>query len=196
MTSRPAVLSGLGVFRRSDGHAHGEGGKTVELATRCASDPEDTAKERGAGHDRAADRAGAVWFRPDPRAPSVARRFITTACEASGLHPDICATAALLVSELVTNAVVHAGTDVQMQVLPAERRLRVQVSDADPADPPQMLPVDPRTARGRGLRLVDVLATRWGVDTAPARKTVWFELDLMPSSDATASVARSVAAPV
>ena len=83
----------------------------------------------------------------------------------------------LLVSELVTNAVRHAGGEVvRLVVRHADGRLRVEVHDPgrgfelrEPAD-------DPVRASGWGLVLVDELADRWGVDSTPATR-VWFEID-------------------
>jgi two-component sensor histidine kinase len=83
--------------------------------------------------------------------------------------------AALAASELVSNAVRHAGTSIKLRVV-AGRRLRVEVTDSRPE-----LPVaprrGPRVLPGRGLTLVDALASRWGHTRGRRTKTVWFELD-------------------
>jgi len=119
-----------------------------------------------------------VELRADTRAPSVARRFISATCEASGIDPDTCATAALLVSELVANAVIHARTEVLMHVQPAAQRLRVEVSDGDPTGDVHVQPIDPAAMAGRGLQLLNALADDWGVHTTTTSKTVWFELTI------------------
>ena len=89
-------------------------------------------------------------------------------------------TAALLASELATNAVRHAGGqdfEVAVRRSAAERRLWVGVTDCGGHDPVVRRP-DVTTEGGRGLQLVGLLADRWGVrrDRATDAKTVWFEL--------------------
>jgi anti-sigma regulatory factor (Ser/Thr protein kinase) len=86
-------------------------------------------------------------------------------------------TALLLTSELVTNAVIHGHSDVQLQVCTNGGLLRVDVGD-DNSRLPRRQPADPNALDGRGLAIVELLATRWGVDEEPIGKTVWFELDL------------------
>lgn len=118
-----------------------------------------------------------IHLRPEPSAAAVARQLVTATCEASGISPEVCATAALLVSELVTNAVLHAGTKVRLEVHPAGSRVRVNVSDEDAQGPVQVKPRNPTALHGRGLQLVETLASDWGVSRSNATKTVWFELD-------------------
>ncbi len=83
--------------------------------------------------------------------------------------------AGLLVSELVTNAVVHARTDVTLHVTIRRGVLRIEVADGSP-----VVPVARHTSAlagtGRGLQLVDRLANRWGVQKSRGGKTIWFEL--------------------
>jgi anti-sigma regulatory factor (Ser/Thr protein kinase) len=85
------------------------------------------------------------------------------------------------VSELVTNGVRHAqlGDDavIDLEVAVEPERVRVQVSDEGPGfDPPTSWPPPPDSVGGRGLFIVNQLASRWGVDRG--RSTcVWFELD-------------------
>ena len=97
-----------------------------------------------------------------------------------GVPADLCQTAALLVSELATNAVRHSGAQefvVRVEFFPGEGRVWVAVSDTGRGEPLPRTP--PVTAEGgRGLQLVGTLADRWGArrrrDTG--EKTVWFEL--------------------
>jgi anti-sigma regulatory factor (Ser/Thr protein kinase) len=87
----------------------------------------------------------------------------------------------LLVTELVTNAVRHAGVgpdeSLQVDLWRWTRRVRVEVADpgAGPAH------VSPRPGSngvgGWGLVLVDRIAARWGVESGPSRHCVWFEID-------------------
>ena len=86
------------------------------------------------------------------------------------------ANAELLVSELVTNAVVHASSSpvVDIHVTPAI--VRVEVRDDDSTLPELRAP-DPQRVGGSGMYLVDQIASRWGVDLVEQGKVVWFELD-------------------
>ena len=81
----------------------------------------------------------------------------------------------LAVSELVSNAVLHARTRCTVRVEQHRDSVRVEVADQDPR-PPRRLLDDPDRITGRGLRIVDAIVDRWDVETAPEGKTVWFEL--------------------
>ena len=83
----------------------------------------------------------------------------------------------LLVSELVTNAVRHAGGEaVRLVVALTGKRLRIEVHDPGSGFELKPPPDDPLRASGWGLVLVDELADRWGIDHHP-RTRVWFEMD-------------------
>lgn len=91
-------------------------------------------------------------------------------------------TAALLLSELATNAVLHGDGDrfeVGIRFDAGHRGIRVAVSDEGDGTPLRQRP-DADDEHGRGLQLVSLLSTSWGVDTVPGAptKTVWFEVDL------------------
>ena len=97
-----------------------------------------------------------------------------------GVHPSLCQTAALLVSELATNAIRHAGGHdfvVEIRQFPDEGRLWVGVTD-DGAALPVLRTPDVTAERGRGIQLVSILADRWGAGRrrSSTEKTVWFEL--------------------
>jgi anti-sigma regulatory factor (Ser/Thr protein kinase) len=83
--------------------------------------------------------------------------------------------AGLLTSELVTNAVLHAGTPlcVTLHILPD--RIRVDVADGNPS-PPSLKDYGREAATGRGLTLFSTLASNWGVQAVEGGKIVWFEL--------------------
>jgi anti-sigma regulatory factor (Ser/Thr protein kinase) len=87
----------------------------------------------------------------------------------------------LLVSELVTNAVRHAGLvrgdRIRLVVEVGERAVRVEVHDPGHGFTPRPPRPDPARTSGWGLYLVDELADRWGVDGAGQGSRVWFELD-------------------
>ena len=84
--------------------------------------------------------------------------------------------AQLLVSELVTNAVLHARSATLVTVERNGTTLRVSVEDDSPAQP-RLRELGPEAVTGRGLLLVDRIAQRWGVDPRAAGKCVWFEVD-------------------
>jgi two-component sensor histidine kinase len=100
------------------------------------------------------------------------------------VQPAVCQTAALLVSELVTNAVRHAGGRefvVEVREFPEEQRLWVGVTDTDAGLPVLRTP-DVTAEHGRGIQLVSTLADRWGARRRrfSSEKTVWFELTYTP----------------
>lgn len=86
----------------------------------------------------------------------------------------------LLVSEVVTNAVTHAGSSCELAVrLVGGTRVRVEISDRQPAPPHLVAPVSAEQTQGRGLWLVDALAADWGVaPVSGAGKAVWFDVAL------------------
>src|SRR4051794_5636948 len=119
-----------------------------------------------------------------PEAASAARKAL--AALNGDLHlisSERLADAQLLVTELVTNAVRASTTDaVQLRVQATDKALRVEVANSGGPFDPATLPM-PTSLRagGWGLRIVDVVAKRWGVERTEAGVNVWFELD-RPSS--------------
>ncbi|MFD5218203.1 SpoIIE family protein phosphatase [Streptomyces tendae] len=96
------------------------------------------------------------------------------------LTEHLAADALVVVSELVTNAVVHAGTDVEVSLRMEETgTLVVEATDQHPSRAPRStdpeMPHDP-AEYGRGLRLVAALAEAWGITYRPGIKTVWARL--------------------
>lgn len=129
---------------------------------------------------RALDPAQTTTARAFPSTPGSAGAARTFALESvPWLDEDHRDVLALLVSELATNAMLHAGSDFDVTVAAAERtgRVRVGVSDNGTGRPAPQRPW-PLAPRGRGLRIVDELSTAWGVEWSDdgAAKTVWFEL--------------------
>jgi two-component sensor histidine kinase len=78
----------------------------------------------------------------------------------------------LIASELATNVVDHARTDFAVSIEGSEP-VRLEISDGS-----SILPAVAELAdgSGRGLRIVDTLATRWGVDATPSGKMIWVEI--------------------
>jgi anti-sigma regulatory factor (Ser/Thr protein kinase) len=109
--------------------------------------------------------------------PSVARRFASAALRRWGVDEHVVATEQLLVSEVVTNAIVHTGSEVRIDVHRRGSRIRTEVSDTGQAIP--VLGHPPlEHEHGRGLAIVDHLAAAWGSCPRAAGKAVWFELDV------------------
>jgi anti-sigma regulatory factor (Ser/Thr protein kinase) len=112
-----------------------------------------------------------------PAAPSVARLFVRNLCREWGAG-SVCDVAELLSSELVTNAVLHARSPVELEAAFDEKAvLRIEVYDHSPDDVTQNPSPPPAGAEGgRGLAIVARLACRWGVDPLTQGKRVWFTL--------------------
>ncbi|MGW7433669.1 SpoIIE family protein phosphatase [Streptomyces sp. NPDC054861] len=123
----------------------------------------------------------AASFDPVGRSVATARAFVRDTLQGWG-YAEVVDDAVVLTSELVTNAVVHAGTAADVLCLRSEDGVRVEVADRYPE---REIPVQggrtvahPDRENGRGLLLCAALATRWGVEYTPTRKNVWFQLDL------------------
>jgi DNA-binding NarL/FixJ family response regulator len=82
----------------------------------------------------------------------------------------------LLVSELVTNAVVHGGSEMDVSVMLTPDSLRVEVADHDETVPAPKDAVDDWDTSGRGLAFVASMSKAWGVQRLPGGKVVWFEV--------------------
>ncbi|MEW2247994.1 SpoIIE family protein phosphatase [Streptomyces sp. NPDC058733] len=124
----------------------------------------------------------AASFEPVGRSVATARSFVRDTLQGWGFA-DIVDDAVVLTSELVTNAVVHAGTHADVLCLRTEDGVRIEVSDRYPERevPVQSAAVSmgsPDREGGRGLQLCAALAGRWGVEYTPTHKNVWFQLDL------------------
>ncbi|MBL1065398.1 ATP-binding protein [Streptomyces sp. 7-21] len=112
-----------------------------------------------------------------PESAGVARRLVRSMLHHRwGLPPDVTDTAVLLTSELVGNAVQHAGAHVfGLRIRRRRDWIRCEVRDPSRALPCR-LPVRDLDVSGRGLHLVNMLAGRWGVDLLPHGKSTWFEM--------------------
>ncbi|MEU6589097.1 ATP-binding protein [Streptomyces sp. NPDC046881] len=125
-------------------------------------------------------------IRPDPAEVGRARRWARSRLAGSGITADepLAETLILLVSELVTNAVVHTGRPAVLRLcLPApaagecpSATVRVEVADGSSRAPVPRCAGGDATG-GRGLALVDCLADRWGWSPDGAGKSIWCELD-------------------
>lgn len=108
-------------------------------------------------------------------ASAQARRLVDEAVTAWGVSPEVAEDAALVVTELVSNAVDHATGPLELTVSRTPDGLRVEVADQSPAMP-QPRPVQVDSARGRGLIIVAALSRDWGTSPRAVGKAVWAEL--------------------
>ncbi len=108
-----------------------------------------------------------------------ARRFVRDSLR--GYDEDLVSIAELCVSELVTNAVLHVGSELEVRVTQEEKGgVRLEVRDGSDV-PPLLIPRSRGATTGRGLALVDTLATEWGVESlSNGGKAIWCRLAPQP----------------
>jgi signal transduction histidine kinase len=116
-------------------------------------------------------------FEGVPESVRRARRLALDTLAGAGTSGD---EAVLLLSELATNAVIHAGSPFQVTIRCRDDRLRIEVADGSRAVARRQR-FSATSGTGRGLALVDDIADRWGVDERGDGKTVWFELAVRPA---------------
>lgn len=114
-----------------------------------------------------------VTLPPDTQSPSRARRLVESALASD--PTEVVEIVTLLVSEAVTNAVLHAGTEVRVRIGHDGTAVRVEVADACPIEP-IVRHTSEEASTGRGMLLIDKLADNWGQRTSPDGKVIWFEL--------------------
>jgi len=138
------------------------------------------------GHVKAiGDLVATAAYQPERQAVGAARRFvrdIIRSWQRNGYGPgqeSLVDDAVLLTSELVTNAVLHAGTTMRVTCRLADGAVEITVQDYSPA---QLIPdrqrgtVPAERTGGRGLALPAQLASSWGVTYSPGSKAVWFRI--------------------
>jgi anti-sigma regulatory factor (Ser/Thr protein kinase) len=140
-------------------------------------------------------------IRPDPAEVGRARKWARSRLAGSGIAADepLAETLVLLVSELVTNAVVHTGLPAVLRlclprVLTERSTVRVEVADAC-GRAPQPRCAEGDATGGRGLALVDGLADRWGWVMEGAGKRIWCELDRCSAGERQTAMAYGAVAP-
>jgi anti-sigma regulatory factor (Ser/Thr protein kinase) len=111
---------------------------------------------------------------PEPtsatRARAFARERLSASCSQEALD-----TVALLVTELVTNAILHARTPLQLTLVPGPNLVRISVED-ESSEQPTLQRYEADAVTGRGLALVEQLSSSWGVDGTESGKVVWCEV--------------------
>lgn len=130
-------------------------------------------------------------FPGEPASVSRARRVVADALEGWGLD-HLVAEATLLVSEVVTNAVLHAGTEIELRIRRSEACVRIEVADGS-----SVLPAprhyDDEAVTGRGLRILSTAAD-WGAVEHNTGKVVWFDLGAAGAPGPTGAERRDAAA--
>lgn len=114
-------------------------------------------------------------FPATPASAGQARRFVESVLSATDLD-HLAYAATMLVSELVANAVLHTGTQLEVVVCPEPDGVRVEVHDGSPQLPTRKY-YSSMSGTGRGLLLVERMASEWGSDRTTEGKLVWFQLD-------------------
>lgn len=111
-------------------------------------------------------------FPHEPQSVPAARRFATSVLR--GASAETLQAVELMVSELATNCIRHTNSAFDLTIVRNGRDIRVEATDQAGGTPTMRSP-KPTDATGRGLKIVDMLSARWGVQPgASAGKTVWF----------------------
>jgi anti-sigma regulatory factor (Ser/Thr protein kinase) len=121
-------------------------------------------------------RSASIDLPPDPRSVQEARHLVLHVLRAWAAPQDQ-DDAALLVTELVANVIDHVGgdTSLTLELEASDDWLRIAVVDGS-AVRPVVQELSQERPRGRGMRIVDAIADRWGCDDHHGGKRVWFEL--------------------
>ncbi|WP_181806509.1 ATP-binding SpoIIE family protein phosphatase, partial [Streptomyces shenzhenensis] len=117
-----------------------------------------------------------VWRVPE--AARHARRFSRRVLRSWGVIDDAMDAALLVVSELVTNALIHTDGPVRLDLTLVEHRLRIAVADASPRSPVKPTSIGWEATGGRGILLVEAVSAAWGTVPASGGKQVWADLAL------------------
>ncbi|MFF8404271.1 SpoIIE family protein phosphatase [Streptomyces sp. NPDC014846] len=115
-----------------------------------------------------------VWRVPE--AVRHARRFTRRTLRAWGVERDTLDAALLVVSELVTNALVHTGGPVRLDMSLVNHRLRLAVADSSPRSPMKPASIGWEATGGRGILLVEAVSAAWGTIPVSGGKQVWADL--------------------
>ena len=114
---------------------------------------------------------------PEAISARAARRWAVAQVRALG-HEDLVDVVELLVSEVVSNAIIHAGTALRITLGPSPQGgVRVDVWDGSPARPRRRFGYSRTATTGRGTQFLEELATSWGSDRAEGGKVTWFRVE-------------------
>jgi anti-sigma regulatory factor (Ser/Thr protein kinase) len=115
-----------------------------------------------------------VDLTPAPESAAEARVFVERMLRTWGC-PGLIDDARVVVTELVSNVVRHAGTDIRVDVELRGETVRIAVADRAGGHVIMRTADPPTDVGGRGLQLVNALSERWGIDQLADRKLVWAE---------------------
>jgi anti-sigma regulatory factor (Ser/Thr protein kinase) len=115
-------------------------------------------------------------FQHAPESVTAARRFATQILQ--GVAADLLQTIELMVSELASNCIRHTNAGFELAIVRTEAEIRVEATDDAGGVPTKRTP-EPTDPAGRGLQIIDMLSSSWGVQRrSTAGKTVWFTVDV------------------
>jgi anti-sigma regulatory factor (Ser/Thr protein kinase) len=120
-------------------------------------------------------------FHPDRTSPAAARRFMEVELRRWGHGESVIENARLVISELVTNAVIHTRSPFSVSIASSRLKVRLAVHDGSAAIPKTDRRSQDAPGGGRGLQIVAAVADDWGVSPTQAGKTVWAELSAKPA---------------
>ncbi len=113
-----------------------------------------------------------VTLAPDRTATATARQIVERVCRAWHLD-QVLETAQLVITELVSNVVRHAGTEMEIRLSARPGALHLAVHDREPAAPEPAAIADPWAETGRGLLVIAALTSDWGATPTADGKVVW-----------------------
>jgi len=125
-------------------------------------------------------------FPSTPASPALVRELVRESL--AGAEPGVLEDVLVMASELAANAVMHARSPFFVHLHADATRIWLGVEDAN-TRMPRFAPVAQDSTGGRGLALVEALATSWGADRELGGKLVWFEVVLAPAGPRPAPVA-------
>jgi anti-sigma regulatory factor (Ser/Thr protein kinase) len=137
----------------------GDGDDDVAVLVACVCDAED-------------ELTAALAIRPEPGAVPEARAFVGEQLRAWGTPDGLVRDAVLLVSELVSNAILHGRPPIALRLRRTAEELLVEVDDCATVLPRKLRPT-PEDEHGRGLVIASLLADRWGTRPLRDGKSVW-----------------------
>ena len=145
-------------------------------------DPLPAAPPRPLWTPTAPENSTLLVLEPAPTAVRAARAHVRNRCHAAGVDEDTVDNAVLLVSETVTNALIHGRSEARLLVVATPTLVHVEVGD-DNARHPVRAERNDAALDGRGLDILEILASAWGVRDDEAGKVVWFEVTPQDGAD-------------
>lgn len=175
LPGRDAPVGGVVLYFDADQPFDGPQCELLEAAARRIA--ESVRRVRSAPEPDGITQNATLRLEDDPQSAGRARHFLRGLLVAWRVGDDVRDAAELCLSELVTNALIHAGTYSVLTVSLADGVLTVQVRDGGSASDAVLVEdEDPLRVFGRGLQLVDALADSWGSEHDGAGTTSWFAL--------------------